>query len=134
MNWRKWNTQARERSRRAQHAAEVRWARHHAGIEAPPRETRVVEMSIRDSHRPMRTLRFEADETERGWGRWRVSEGGARIGERRFGRTAIGALIARSLMWDREASECPVAFWGCQHPREGRQIDSRAFAEGSRGD
>jgi len=58
----------------------------------------VVELTIRDSHRPMRVVRMEAEEGDRGWGRWMVTESGARVGRRRFGRRAVGELIAGSLM------------------------------------
>ena len=63
----------------------------------PIRETRVVEMVIRDSHRTMRLIRMTAEPRERGWSRWMVAENGAQVGRRKFGNHAIARLIARSL-------------------------------------
>jgi hypothetical protein len=45
----------------------------------------------------MRLIRLEADDKGRAWSRWKVTENGARVGRRRFGRTAIARLIAYSL-------------------------------------
>jgi hypothetical protein len=97
-NWQKWRENAAARSARATRAAEARWARYHAADDSPPRETRFVELTLRDSHRPMRIVRMEADETQRGeWGRWAVTEDGQRIGRRRLGRSGIADLLSRSL-------------------------------------
>ena len=61
------------------------------------RQSRVVMIVIRDSHRPMRMIRLVADEQERGWGRWAAAENGQRVGERRIGRTVLARLLAESL-------------------------------------
>lgn len=103
MNWRKWNAEKGKRSARAQHASEIRWARYHAALSAEPvRASRVVEITIRDTHRPMRVicLRSEvyglrSDPCSRS--RWAVTENGTQIGTRRLGTTAIARAIARSL-------------------------------------
>ena len=97
-NWAKWRAEASARSERARRAAMARWdaecaARH----DEPCRTSRVIEMVVRDSHRPMRLIRLEADDKGRAWSRWKVTENGARVGRRRFGRTAIARLIAYSL-------------------------------------
>lgn len=97
MIWVKWNNGTNQRSERASHAARVRWDRYHAGINHPPRQSRIVQIQIMDSHRPMQTIRLQAEEGERGWGRWLVTANGERIGRRRFGTTAISSLIARFL-------------------------------------
>lgn len=81
-------------------AAAARWRKVRAGrSDCPLRETRVVELTVRDSHRTRRVIRMESDLTRdaRAWGRWSVSENGRAIGRRRFGRSAIADLIARSL-------------------------------------
>ncbi len=97
-DWKKWNANAEHRRERARRAAEARWeAARESRSDEPVRQTRVVELTIRDTHRCRRTIVLRADEGFRGWGRWLVSENGERIGRRRFGRSAIAALIARSL-------------------------------------
>ena len=97
--WRKWGAGRRARSERARKAANARWDAVRAGrMDEPVRETRVVEMTIRDTHRPQRTIRMKAEEARRGWGRWHVWENGVRIGTRRIGRTMLAEAIARSLM------------------------------------
>jgi hypothetical protein len=53
---------------RAQKAARTRWDRVHAESAAAPRETRCVEITIRDSHR-MQTV-IVARQSECGDGRW----------------------------------------------------------------
>jgi hypothetical protein len=97
-NWRTWKAKAKARSDLARRAAEARWAAYHeAQADDPIRQTRVVEMTIKDSHRPMRVIRMEAEQTERGWSRWLATENGERVGRRRFGGTAIAKLIERSV-------------------------------------
>lgn len=82
----------------ASHAAHARWAVVRAARAAEPvRETRVVEIEVRDSHRPRATVRMVAQETPRGWSRWQVSQNGVRIGRRTCGRTSVGKLVARWL-------------------------------------
>jgi len=97
-NWKTFRCGAAARSERARRAATARWAAYHlAQADAPLRQTRVVEMTIRDSHRPMRVIRMAAEQTDRGWSRWLVTENGERVGRRRFGGTAIAKLIERSV-------------------------------------
>jgi hypothetical protein len=76
----------------------ARWAKVHAAhVGEPVRETRVVEMTIRDSHRPMRIIRLQAEETERGWSRWMAQENGQRAGRKPWGKNAIARAIAGTL-------------------------------------
>jgi hypothetical protein len=90
MNWRKWNNTRAQRSERAQRAAEARWARAHDA--APARETRTIEIAIRDSHRPMETIRLSRDEVGDGrWSRWRVAD----VDCRPVGTTGVARLLAR---------------------------------------
>lgn len=97
-NWAKWRARKEARSERARRAAEARWAAvREARAGEPVRQTRVVEIDIRDTIQPRRTIRMKADPTDRGYGRWMVGENGQRIGTRRFGATAIARLIAESL-------------------------------------
>ena len=86
---------------------EKRWEKELAGrVGEPVRQTRVVELEIRDSMRPRTTIRLEAEEAERGWGRWAVWQDGVRVGTegsgkgkagrgepRRFGTRRIAGLI-----------------------------------------
>jgi hypothetical protein len=75
-----------------------RWARVHAACAGEPvRASRIVEFPIRDTHRPFAMIRLEAEPTERGFGRWLVSENGVRVGKRRFGRRQVADMIARWL-------------------------------------
>jgi hypothetical protein len=79
-------------------AARARWEKNAVmRRHEPVRETRVVEMLLRDSHRPQCVLRLEAQETPRGWSRWRVSQNGKRVGARSFGSSAVAKMIARVL-------------------------------------
>lgn len=97
-DWRKWRADSERRRHAARRAAQIRWDRHHAEqSDVVARATRSVELSIRDTHRPMRIIRMEAEEREHGWGRWAAWENETRIGSRQFGRSKIAELIARSL-------------------------------------
>ena len=79
-------------------AARARWQNNAlARAGEPVRETRVVEMTIRDSHRPGVEVRMESHETPSGWGRWRVAQNGKQVGRRTFGHTAISAMLAKVL-------------------------------------
>lgn len=98
-NWRKWRKGAAHRSALARIAANARWEQHRAALAAEPTRTiRVVELTVKDSHRPQRVIRMEADERETTWSRWLVIENGERVGRRRFGRTTIAEPIAQSLV------------------------------------
>lgn len=79
--------------------AHARWEKHRARqIETPVRQSKLVELTIRDSHRPMRVIRLRADPTDRGWGRFAGEENGRAIAHgRRFGHRHIATLIAQSL-------------------------------------
>jgi hypothetical protein len=57
----------------------------HAGD--PQRHSRVSEVTIRDSHRPMQIIRIHREPTEHSWSR----------GRRTFGKTALGKLLAEAL-------------------------------------
>ena len=79
-------------------AARARWVKNAmARRHVPVRETRVVEMVVRDSHRPQCAIRLEAQETPRGWSRWRVEQNGKTVGSRSFGSCAVAKMIARAL-------------------------------------
>lgn len=70
-NWKKWNAGSKARSTRAQHAANCRWERYHADM--PPRETRCIEITLCDSHRPMQIIRAQQCEgTDGRWSRWSI--------------------------------------------------------------
>lgn len=90
--------QQREFRQAQSRRARKRW---NAAIEErsaePVRRTRVVEIPVRDTHRPRTTIRLEADENPRGWSRWKVTQNGHPISARRLGRHAVGELIARWL-------------------------------------
>jgi len=97
-NWKKWQAGQAERSARASRAARARWDRVRAArAHEPCRETRVVLIEIRDSHRPRTSLRLEAAVQERGWGRWAVFENGRRVSCRRFGCSSLADMLARAL-------------------------------------
>lgn len=97
-NWRKWRSGNEQRSERARKAANARWdACRAANASEPIRRDRVVELTIRDTHRPMFIIRLQAHETPRGWSRWQVTENGKQVGRRRWGTHAVAAMIARSL-------------------------------------
>lgn len=96
--WSEWRSEASARSERARVAACARWAAVRAArADERPRETRVVEISLRDTHRPSRQIRLQAEERNRSWSRWSVTEDGVRIGRRALGTTGIADLIARSI-------------------------------------
>ena len=81
-----------------QRAARARWMQKSEALSGEPlRETRVIVLAIRYSHRPRTEIRLEAQEGERGWSRFRVEQNGRRIGSRTFGRTAVADLLARTL-------------------------------------
>lgn len=63
----------------------------------PIRRSRVVVLTIRDSHRPMMTVRLQCEPIDHGWSRFSVWQGAERIGNRRYGRTAVARLIAEAL-------------------------------------
>jgi hypothetical protein len=89
-----------EREFRAAQSRRVaqRWSKASAvRVGEPIRETRVVLMTIRDSHRPMRIIRMQAEETERGWSRWVVQENGQPAGQKPWGKNAIARAIASTL-------------------------------------
>ncbi len=97
-NWTKWNAERAQRSARATRAANARWEAARAERAAgPTRQTRIVELTIRDTHRTMRTIRLSAEPTELGWSRWAAAENGQRIGRRRLGKTRLARMIAETL-------------------------------------
>ena len=61
------------------------------------RQTRIEEITIRSSLRPLQIIRIERQPRDQAWSRGRVEVNGQRIGRRPFGRTALGKLIAEAL-------------------------------------
>ena len=97
-NWAKWKAGEERRRAAGLAGAEARWARVHAERAGEPvRKTRVVEIVIKDSMMPMRTIRMQAEPGEQRWGRWMVWENGRRVGRRRWAATAVAKAIAASL-------------------------------------
>jgi hypothetical protein len=93
-----WNKHHATRSAAAAKAANARWDRVRAARKDEPlRASRVVELTIRDTHRTMRVIRLKCEPSLQGWGRFAVMENGAQIGKRRFGHKALAALLAASL-------------------------------------
>jgi len=98
LNYRKWQAGKAKQTKRARAGADARWAAvREARAEEPVRRTRVVELTIRDSHRPGTVVRLSAEEGARGWGRWAVEQDGARIGKRRLGKAGIARMLAAFL-------------------------------------
>ena len=92
-NWRKWREGKEKRSELARRAAETRWARVHA--EAPLRERRVIEITIRDSHRMRTVIRAEQLQDEEGrWSRLRVEGSKGRP----VGRHGLGLRVAAAVL------------------------------------
>lgn len=70
-NWAQFWDKAQQRSKRAEYAARCRWDRYHAS--APMRDSRVIEITIRDSHRPRTIIRAQQDQLDDGrWSRLRI--------------------------------------------------------------
>ena len=98
--YRRRRTAAQEREFRdaQRRRVEARWARQSAERERDPvRQTRVVEITVRDSHRTRTLIRLEADENERSWGRWGVWQDGQRVEQRRAGKRQLAAMVAEFL-------------------------------------
>jgi ATPase subunit of ABC transporter with duplicated ATPase domains len=94
-DWQKWRAGAKARSARASRAAIARWdAVRAARAGEPVRETRVTEITVRDSHRPMEIVRLQSEETRSGWSRRRVSHNGVSLSIRPLGPSGIASLIA----------------------------------------
>ena len=97
-NWAKWYEGKTRRSEAARKAAAARWDAHHAAHAGDPqRHSRVTDITIRDSHRPMQTVRIFREPTEHSWSRGRVYVNGKRVGRRTLGKTALGKLLAEAL-------------------------------------
>jgi len=77
------------RSRKGVAARAVKWAARTAGL--PIRQDRVVEIVIRDSHRPLTIIRLRREDQGERWGRWRG------IGSVPLGPTGIGTIIGKYL-------------------------------------
>jgi len=87
--------QRREFSDAQRRRVNARWERVHAASAGEPvRRSRVIDIEIRDSHRPLARIRLHAEPAERGWSRWLATENGSPIGKRRFGRKSLAAMIA----------------------------------------
>jgi hypothetical protein len=98
-NGAKWREERAERSARATRAANARWAAvRQARAGEPVREPLVVEITIRQLHRPMRIIHAVAQPRKHGrWSRWTVRENDRPVGRRALGAKALGNLIASSL-------------------------------------
>jgi hypothetical protein len=97
-DWFKWQADKSRRSEIACKAATARWDAHHAAHAGEPkRHSRVSELTIRDSHRPLQIIRIHRESKGHAWSRGRVYIDGHRIGHRAFGRTALGKLLAEAL-------------------------------------
>ena len=97
-NWGKWNEGKTRRSEIARKAATARWAAYHAFQAGDPqRHSRVIELTIRDSHRPMQVIHIHRESIGHAWSRARVYVNGSRVGVRAFGRTALAKLVAEAL-------------------------------------
>ena len=97
-NWAKWQADKTRRSAAAQKAAHARGAANHAFQAGDPqRHSRVIELTIRDSHRPMQVIHIHRESIGHAWSRARVYINGSRVGVRAFGRTALAKLIAEAL-------------------------------------
>jgi hypothetical protein len=58
----------------------------------PVRQDRVVEITIRDSHRPMTAIRLRREQDDEGrWGRW------SGIGAAHLGPSGVGKIIGKYL-------------------------------------
>ena len=71
-------------ARLAKHAAESR-------RNEPVRVDRVVEITIRDSRRPMTVIRLRREDQGERWGRW------SGIGKTKLGPSGVGKLIGKYL-------------------------------------
>jgi hypothetical protein len=97
-NWAKWYEGKTRRSEAARKAAAARWDAHHAAHAGDPqRHSRVTDITIRDSHRPMQTVRIHRESIGHAWSRGRIYVNGQRVGHRAYGRTALAKLIAEAL-------------------------------------
>jgi hypothetical protein len=84
-----WRRKKERFSARGRKGAAVRWARAHADS-GPVRVSRWVEITIRDSHRPMEVIRARRDVDDEGrWGRWRVDD----YQGRPLGARGLGMLV-----------------------------------------
>ena len=71
-----------------------RWKKWHEALKnEPTRVTRLTELTIRDSQRPMMVLKLEWSQK----GRCRIELNGQMMGLRPMGRTGLGKTLARVL-------------------------------------
>ena len=97
-NWAKGREAKARRSAAGRTGAVARWTEYHAAQAAEPvRQSRVTELTIRDTHRPMEIVRIVRQPRDHSWGRGRVTVNGRPVGRRAFGVSAIAQLLARSL-------------------------------------
>jgi hypothetical protein len=97
-NWAKWHEAKARRSAAGRAGANARWAAYHATQDAEPvRQSRVTEIVIRDSHRPMEVIRLTREPRGQTWSRAIVTQNNQPVGRRAFGVSAISRLLARSL-------------------------------------
>jgi hypothetical protein len=97
-NWAKWREAKARRSAAGRAGANARWAAYHAAQAGEPvRQSRVTEITVRDSHRPMEIVRIVREPRDHSWGRGRVEVNGKPVGRRALGISGIARLLARSL-------------------------------------
>jgi hypothetical protein len=86
------------RSAAGRAGAEARWASVRAArADEPIRQTRIDEITIRSTIRPMQIIRIERQPKAHGWSRAHVYVNGQRVGRRTYGRSAIAKLLATAL-------------------------------------
>ena len=98
-DWAKWRKEKARRSAAGRAGANARWAAYHVAQDGEPvRQSRVTELTIRDTHRPMEIVRIVRQPRDHSWGRGRVTVNSRPVGRRAFGISAIARLLARSLV------------------------------------
>lgn len=97
-DWAKWREKKARRSAAGRVGANARWAAYHATHAGEPiRQSRVTELTIRDTHRATEIVRIVREPRDHSWSRGRVTVNGRPVGKRAFGFSAIARLLARSL-------------------------------------
>jgi hypothetical protein len=75
-----------------------RWEKRQEVLKDEPlRQSRVTELTIRDSHRPMEIVRIVREPRDHSWGRGRMEMNGKPVGRRAFGISGIARMLARSM-------------------------------------
>ena len=63
----------------------------------PVRVSRITEVTIRDTHRPLAVFRFQREPTERGWGRAKPEQNGKELSIRPVATAGIARLLAKHI-------------------------------------